>query len=309
MHRVMPESISARPFRDEDDWWRVRGLIIELFPLVPAGVGWEIRRWDGRRFHSEHQWEWAVMKRCRLWFADERLVAAACSEGTAADVHLLVRPDHRGLEGEMLDWAIGALSAPRGSHHLHHEAFDDDAHRIGLLEDRGFVRLDERLVVRRRAPTDATVPARMAPAYELRATVPHPDEYRRMADLLNAAFGRASHTAAEYRVFCERTPSFRHDLNLVAEATAGSFAAHAGFTFDVANRCGILEPVCTHPDHRKQGLALALITEGLNRVRALGAEVATVDAGAGPGPNRLYEAAGFLDTRWGHIWRRETANG
>jgi len=305
----MTQSISSRPFRDEDDWWRVRDLIIELFPLVPAGAGWEIRRWDGRRFHSEDPWEWAVLERCRLWFADEALVAAAFSEGAAADVHLLVHPDHRGLEGEMLDWATGALSSPKPGHHLDHDVFDDDSYRIGLLEERGFARLDSRRVVRRQVLGDVIAPMELAPGYKLRPTASHPDDYQRMADLLNGSFGRASHTSGEYQGFSKDSPSFRHDLNLVAEAPDGSFAAHAGFTFDAANRCGILEPVCTHPDHRKRGLALGLITEGLNRVRALGAVVATVDTGGGAGPNRLYEAAGFVDTRWGHIWRRETPQG
>jgi len=303
----MPETITSRPFRDEDDWWRVRNLIIELFPLVPAGAGWEIRRWDGRRFYGEDSWNWAVMGRCRLWFTGERLVAAAFSEGDAADVHLLVRPDYRWFEGEMLDWAIGNLSSPKGKHHLHHDVYDDDSYRIGLLEQRGFVRLDDQLVVRRQVLGESIAPVAIAPEYTMRSMASHPADYQRIADLLNQSFGRESHTAGEYRGFSTNSPSFRHHLSLVAEAPDGSFAAHAGFTLDEANRCGILEPVCTHPDHRKRGLALALITEGLNRVRALGAQAATVDTGGGVGANHLYEAAGFTDARWGHTWRREAA--
>ena len=43
-----------------------------------------------------------------------------------------------------------------------------------------------------------------------------------------------------------------------------------GVTYDEANRRGIFEPVVTHPDHRRRGLARALMLEGMRRARALG---------------------------------------
>jgi hypothetical protein len=49
----------------------------------------------------------------------------------------------------------------------------------------------------------------------------------------------------------------------VAEASDGSFAAHVGLTLDEVNGHGIVEPVCTGPDHQRRGLARALILDGL----------------------------------------------
>lgn len=127
----------------------------------------------------------------------------------------------------------------------------------------------------------------------------------RVAALLNAAFGRSVHTAAEYRVFATRSPSFRHDLNLVAEAPDGSFAAHAGLTLDEANRHGIIEPVCTHPDHRRHGLAQALMLDGLRRLRDLGAATCDVETGDMVPANALYRSLGFTEEYRGHRWRRD----
>ena len=42
--------------------------------------------------------------------------------------------------------------------------------------------------------------------------------------------------------------------------------------FDKANKCAVLEPVGTHKYHVKKGLAKALIYEGMNRIKAMGAE-------------------------------------
>jgi GNAT superfamily N-acetyltransferase len=124
-----------------------------------------------------------------------------------------------------------------------------------------------------------------------------------MATLLNAAFGRSIHTAAEYRTFATRSPSFRHGLNLVAVAPDGTFAAHVGLTLDEVNRHGIIEPVCTHPDHRRLGLAQALILDGLGRLRDLGAVTCAVETGDMEPANALYRSIGFSEAYRGHTWR------
>lgn len=296
----MTTPITSRPLVDDDDWWAVRRLIVDLFGRVPSGDVWEVRRWDGLRFHDE---EPALPRRCRLWFAADRLVAAAFSEGEGPDVHLQVDPAHRDLEGEMLDWALDDLAV---GGRLDHVVFDDDRRRARLAEALGFHRLDARRVSRSlRIGGDLPAPPPIPRGYGIRPTRADDADPPRMADLLNAAFGRDVHTAAEYRTFTRRSPSFRHDLNLVAEAPDGSFAAHVGLSYDEANRCAVVEPVCTHPDHRRRGLALALVADGLARAAGLGAGLAVVGTGGDEGPNRLYEAAGFTDARWGRVWRHQ----
>jgi predicted N-acetyltransferase YhbS len=51
----------------------------------------------------------------------------------------------------------------------------------------------------------------------------------------------------------------------------GEVVAFACLWFDKANKCAVLEPVGTHKRHIKKGLAKALIYEGMNRIKALGA--------------------------------------
>jgi ribosomal protein S18 acetylase RimI-like enzyme len=145
----------------------------------------------------------------------------------------------------------------------------------------------------------------VAPGYTLRTTRPEdPAECQRMADLLNAAFGRDFHNAAEYHDFCRLAPSFRQDLDLVAVAPDGSFAAYVGIPYDDVNRRGIFEPVCTHPDHRRLGLAQALMQEGLRRLKALGAVDATVDTGNVLPANQLYDSLGFTEAYRGYAWHK-----
>jgi ribosomal protein S18 acetylase RimI-like enzyme len=77
-----------------------------------------------------------------------------------------------------------------------------------------------------------------------------------------------------------------------------------GIPYDQVNRRAIFEPVCTHPDHRRRGLALALMHEGLHRLRAMGAREVTVDTGSMEAANRLYDSVGFTERYKGYYWRR-----
>ena len=99
-------------------------------------------------------------------------------------------------------------------------------------------------------------------------------------------------------------PSFRHDLDLAAEAPDGGFAAYVSVTYDEANQRGIFEPVCTAPAHRRRGLAKALMVEGLHRLKEFGAKNVYLGTGDMVPANRLYEAVGFTEAYKGYIWRK-----
>ena len=45
------QRIIARPFHDED-FWKVRKLLIETYPITPPDFNWDIRRWEGWRFYT-----------------------------------------------------------------------------------------------------------------------------------------------------------------------------------------------------------------------------------------------------------------
>ena len=190
----------------------------------------------------------------------------------------------------MVAWAAEHLAAPDGASRptgVTFEVLDRDNARRDLLARLGYRELDAGGWLRRLDLGSTTLPITALPAgYAARSTTPAIGDCAAIAGLLNAAFGRTMHTAREYRTFVTRSPSFEHELNLVAVAPDGSFAAHVGLTLEPQTRHAIVEPVCTHPDHRQLGLARHLIIEGLRRVHARGARTAAVDTGDGEAAER-----------------------
>ncbi|MEZ4611843.1 MAG: GNAT family N-acetyltransferase [Caldilineaceae bacterium] len=134
-----------------------------------------------------------------------------------------------------------------------------DARRRRVLQERGFVETEQWGVVRHlRLGTQTLAQPVVAPGYTIRATNPgKPADSQGIADILNAAFNRT----------LTRRPSTRRcppgaqlaGLDFVATAPDGTIAAYVGVPYEPHNRLAIFEPVCTHPNHQRRGLAKALM--------------------------------------------------
>jgi predicted N-acetyltransferase YhbS len=296
-----------RHFNSDADWWAIRALLVRTHANTAPNWNWDIRRWDGRRRDDPDRLQ-LLCERIGLWERDGSLVGAVHPEGPG-DVLFELDPDFRDVLPAMIVWAEESLAIERdGRPWINTFVLDYDLTRSQALAQRGWtptagcgwirvVRLSGW-----RAPD-----AHVAAPYDMRTTSPLTidSDAARMADLLNAAFRRTLHSADEYLRFVRRSPSFDHELNLVAQAPDGHLAAHVGVTYDAENRFGIFEPVCTHPDDQRHGLARALMFEGMRRLTALGATHAIVETGEMTAANALYRACGFTEEYAGHWWERE----
>jgi GNAT superfamily N-acetyltransferase len=292
----------------------VHRFLADTFARTGTSRTWEVRRWEGRFWHDDPETleaELAEPKQdVRIWeTADGEIVGVAHPED-GGDVHLQVDPDHADIESEMLEWAESNLrmSIGGGTTRLTTFALSDDRDRGRLLEARGYTRQPWELVQRWRSLATPPPDLPCADGYVIRsARAGDADEARRLADVINAAFGHSF--GPEVLLHFERAPSFVPDLVMIAEAPDSTFAAHAGIVIDRRNDLAIVEPVCTHPDHRRRGLASACMAEGLRRATALGAKRATVSTGSDNPSNLVYERLGFTEIErieaWSRTWPAE----
>jgi GNAT superfamily N-acetyltransferase len=102
----------------------------------------------------------------------------------------------------------------------------------------------------------------------------------------------------------QRAPLYRRDLDLVAVARDGELAAFCTLWFDEVTRTAAFEPVGTHPIHQRRGLGKAVMTEGLRRVRELGASLATVNSYS-ESAGSLYASLGFTSYDLSEPWIKE----
>ena len=136
----------------------------------------------------------------------------------------------------------------------------------------------------------------LPPGYRVRGLA-GPQELDARVAVHRAAFDPSRLTTHTYRTVTAAWP-YRPDLDRVVEAPDGSLAAFCLAWIDEANRVGELEPVGTHPDHRRLGLGRAVCLDACLRLREAGADLALVAArgdDAYPIPRRLYTAVGFRE--------------
>ena len=91
------------------------------------------------------------------------------------------------------------------------------------------------------------------------------------------------------------------DLVVVPPSPHGKpplMAAFAVAWSDLVSRAGLCEPVGTHPNYQRQGLAKALLLAGLGRLQAGGLRTATVCVeDDNPAALKRYESVGFEPVR------------
>ena len=297
--------ILERSFEGEADFWHVRNFLAAHHERAAPGHLWDVRMWDGN-YHCDHT-PWGDTDRgdrTRLFEApDGQVVAALLSEGTG-EIHMQVHPEARHLEPHLLERGE-SIASQFGEKEATVLLWDDDVHRKAMLERFGYRPSDEwACLYRTDLAARETTPPRVPEGYRIRATKDDPEEAHRLARLLNDAFDRDRHHAGEIHGLWRNAPSYRRDLDLVAESTAGELASYVGVCWDDDNRKAIFEPVCTHPDHRRRGLARALMLEGFHRARAHGATAVDVSTGDEDPAHALYQSVGFEHRYLSRFWKK-----
>ncbi len=305
----------GRPYQDEDDFWRMRALLRQAFVLNDRRErSWHVARLDYARWHSclncAHV---SLAEVAYLWEADGQLVAFVLPDGGPREAHLNVHPHWASaeLETEMPDTAEAhlAVTRPDGRRELTVWVPAAETLQQDLVRSRGY-RQSGSAEHQWRRDLSAPVPEPVVPAgYTVRSLGDGLELLERCyasglgfhdGDIRVAVDNRDD--ASWYRNI-QRAPLYRRDLDLVAVGRDGAIAAFCTIWFDDVTRSGCFEPVATVPAHRRRGLAATLLTEGLRRLRHMGATTAFV-GGYGPGANALYASVMGGDHELCEPWLR-----
>ncbi len=308
--------IAMRPFRDEDDYWRIRQFLRDVY--VRNGRrehSWLPQRLDYWRFFGMPVLKDGTLETdVFLWEAPDGELAAVLNSESRGWAYLEVDPRFRttALEDEMVSVAeekLRTIGTRTGRPVLVVVAQDADTMRTALLAGRGYERMADWQECPRARDLSLPIPAAPLPmGYTIRAMLPTDDDARKR----NEASWRAFHPdepadtgfdGSSYRhIACE--PLYRRDLDLVAEAPDGEIASFATVWYDDALRVCTFEPVGTAPAHQRKGLAKAVLAEGMRRAWAMGAQTASVGGGGASNPeaDRLYASMfgpdGVSTTPW-----------
>jgi ribosomal protein S18 acetylase RimI-like enzyme len=291
--------LTMRPYQTAEDYWRVRPFLREVYLLNGRRqASWPVARWDYWRWPGVESWgDGPLEGSVFIWETPDGRLGAVLNQEGKGNAYLQVHPAWRSpaLEAEMLDVAEAHLAMPDAQGHPTLCAWADagDALRQALLLSRGYIRQGDPEIQHHRDLT-APVPEAPLPAgFTVRAL--SQDELPARAYASWQAFHPGEPDAGydalgwQWYLDIQRCPLYRRDLDLVVEAPNGDLAAFCGLWYDDVTRSAYIEPVATHPDYQRRGLAKAMLCEGQRRAQRLGATLASV-TGYSTAANALYSA-------------------
>jgi len=284
----------------------MQSLAAECWRLAPETVNVDTTVGEIAWAFGPPQDEGAAPRKHRLWSDDGRVVAwgvinpptsirvsADRTEVSKAGLVWQVHPEHVDALDGILGWfaeetpGAGRQTSVRSTHR---EA-------IAQLEGHGFV-------------YDPTAPWDLLNRRDLRdiAEPVVPDGYalKTMAEVMDVEKRVAVHRASwvdsslnedDYNVAMSLWP-YRPEFDFVVEAPDGTLACSALGWYDEANRVGEFEPVGTHRDHRRLGLASNVMLFGMQRFQDAGATHSIVGCRGDddyPIPKLVYHGIGFKE--------------
>jgi GNAT superfamily N-acetyltransferase len=273
--------------------------------LVNADASFGGLAWNWGKGHAAFGGSW----RRRLWFSGEDLVAwgwaqlprrVRRSDGVVKDVTgaylaYQVHPEHTGLVDEVIDWYDGTAAGlertvlPSAADEFALErwaahGYESDPSALG--DSGSWTQLNERDL------TDVEQPV-LPDGFRFRTAEETGPEAAVQAHL--DAWAPSAYTAESYQGV-RQTTGYRGDLHLLVEAPDKTMASSTIMWLDEANKTAEFEPVGTHPDYRRRGLARAMLLHGMQLARAAGATHMTVACLGAPGHPQargLYYSVGF----------------
>ncbi|MCA2002997.1 MAG: GNAT family N-acetyltransferase [Chloroflexi bacterium] len=303
-----------RKYRHDDDHWKIRQFLREVFLLNNRReFSWSLYRWDYWRWHvNENIFKFNLEAAVFLWETVDGKLAAALHPDGAGEAFLEIHPQFRcpELEIEMMSAAETqfAVAQPDGLQRLTLWAHACDPLRQDLLARRGYSKSNWLPEQQRRRDMNVPIPDfPPAEGYVIRA-LGDADEHPKRSWVSWKAFHPdepdEKYQGWEWYRNVQRAPLYRRDLDLVAVAPDGDFAAFATLWYDDVTRTAAFEPVGVHPAHQRRGLGKALIGEGLRRARDLGATLCVVESYSERAGN-LYASMGFVEFDLSEPWVKE----
>jgi len=265
----------------EDDFWRVRNFLREVFLLNSSlEHSWHVARLD--------YWRWHYIKTCNIfgsvengltiWENANGKIIAALNHLGDSELRLHVHPHFRSaeLENEMLAYGEENffLVTADGRRSILMPIFEDDIQRQEIAQSRGYKK-QPGWGHHYRCNLGSPIPDAPIPSGYVIRSMGGAEEY----PARSWASWRAFHNDepdenydGDYAWYAnlQSAPLYRRDLDILAVASDDSMASFCTIFYDDYTRSAVTVLVGTADDHWRRGLGKAVMTDGLRRLKEMG---------------------------------------
>jgi len=286
--------VSFCSYRDED-YEAVCDFLIALNRKDRTHINWNWARFEWMMEHPE--FDKSAGSSIGLWWSEGKVVGAAIYDMYFGEAFCGALQGYETLYLEILDYAYRALKDDSG---LAVAINTKNTAEIRAAELAGFKRIDQKETIMELS-LDRGFPATLPERLQLKEMDQITDRAA-LAWLFWQGFDHGDDREAFERSL-DHVPHVRRHFNKVlclsAADPSGEPVSHCSLWFHPDTDYAYVEPVCTIPGCRGKGIASALLSEALNRAKALGAKKAYVISDL-----LFYEKLGFRKTQQYTFYRK-----
>jgi mycothiol synthase len=308
-------AFKIRAFTWNKDFKLVRAFLILTYNLTHSFQNWLPSMFENIKFGpcgTEYQDE--EDEYIKIWEKTDDSYISSVSKIVAVtlckpsgDCWIQIHPNYRFVEKEIVLWIEKQMREKNNTSELELRFHVDetDEKRKVLLTELGYENT-ELYEYNLKRPIDKPIPEYQLPDGFTIRSVDVEKDFIQYKKVLTAVFPHCSHMTERTAKIYSNASFYNKDLDLVVIDCNGNFVAFCTVRIDPVSKMAELEPVGTHPDYRKKGLARSVICEGLHRLQKYNpSSICILGASASEAANKLYESVGFTEKTEGHIWRKK----
>lgn len=257
---------------EEQDYQKVCDFFIELNQQKEEHINWNWARWEWMYYHP--YFDRSHMGTIGLWMAGEWVVGIALYDLFYGEAFGAALEEYRRLLPEILAYAVKTFQDDNG---LGIAVNDRDEETKEILRSMGFEKAEQTetvLSLSLKSKLEYMLPEGL----EIRE-IHFPEDNMAYQTVIWKGFDHEGDQEELEKMLenSQNLPIHRKPfLCLAAVDKEGEFAAHCTCWYEERTNYAYVEPVCTIPQYRGQGLGKAVVSEALNRCRELGAAKAVV---------------------------------
>ena len=234
----------------------------------------------------------------RIWESDDGGLCGFVFYRSPNNSEFLLRAELYGssIEGEMTQWEL-ARAAERGVSSMETSCLDRDAAKAAFLRRHGFTKTGDICVLLERSLAEPLPAYRLPDGYSIVPLAERPESACGIPD---------SGLTRELYAHIQSAPGYKADLDVRAFYHDTELASGCTLWYDDLDNYGHVQPVGTKKEHRRKGLAFAVISKAIENLRQYGAGRVLVWTDKGLQPAlRLYRELWFRIAHEDYAWERE----
>jgi len=295
-------------FHRQDDFYQIRDFLIKTYKLTNTFQNWipsmfeNMWRGPGGSEYQDKEDEYV-----KIWKNTVEEIVAVTICKPSGDCRIFIHPDFRNHEDilfEFLEKQRTDMKSVDTPIKMYFVVEAGDTLRENLLTQRGYE--NKGICEHNRVLPEyyEVITVSLPEGYKIRHAVVEQD-FEQYIAVQGSVFPHCTNMTRNLLKIYSEAEFYFPELDLVAVAPDGTFAAFATGRIDPVSKLAEVEPVGVHPDHRRKGLAKAVVLECIRRLQKHNAErIVILGAASTEEATHLYDSLGFNKTDV-NVWVKE----